>query len=156
MILIILSALALSGHLGGARQLECEEKGECVGILSGFIEEENVERCHNGCYHSVACNWYTFYEEESTCSYFATCDFVDNSSWEAVQTFLPDLAARFKFDNFTIHDNSQIVICHHKINTRESFTYDVRKSVVFFTSFLPCSRNYSLSAKSGFFSPPPQ
>ena len=95
LLIFILSILAIFRHFGGARQLECEEKGECVGILSGFTEEENVGQCHNGCYHSVACNWYTFYQKESTCSYFATCDFIDNSTWEAVQTFLQDLAVTF-------------------------------------------------------------
>ena len=99
--LIFITFSALFVHFGGARQLECEEKGECVGMLSGFAEEENAGQCHNGCHHSVACNWYTFYKEESTCSYFATCDFIDNSTWEAVQTFLLDLAATYKFDNYT-------------------------------------------------------
>ena len=86
---ITLCALVLSAHWGGA-QLQCEQKGECVGILSGFMEEENAEKCHNSCYHATGCNWYTFYEGEAICNYFATCDYVDNSTWETIQ-YIPKI-----------------------------------------------------------------
>ena len=80
-VVLILYALA---HLGGA-QLQCEQVGECSGILTGFMEEENAKNCHNSCYHATGCNWYTFYEDESICNYFATCDSIDNSTWETIQ-----------------------------------------------------------------------
>ena len=80
-VVLILYALA---HLGGA-QLQCEQEGECSGILTGYTEEVNAKNCHNNCYHATGCNWYTFYEDESICNYFATCDSIDNSTWETIQ-----------------------------------------------------------------------
>ena len=49
-------------------------------ISSKFAAEKACFfRCHNNCYNTPGCNWYTSYGEGAICNLYADCDSIDDS-----------------------------------------------------------------------------
>ena len=54
----------------------------CLSVFQVSLLQRKLNcffRCHNQCYNTPGCNWYTSYGEGAICNLYATCDSIDDT-----------------------------------------------------------------------------
>jgi len=54
--------------------LTCWEKGSCTGTLLESVLAKDELNCRDQCLSFSQCNWFTFDPIDGKCSFFGTCD----------------------------------------------------------------------------------